>query len=201
MKLPPTKNIISAMKTILAMLLAVLTFAAIAKADTILIYGGSHTDHINGGAGKTVTSFLIFDLNTLQFAEVEYGNSGGKFTALFGPTAMVSDPIDIPKGKTETCLAFGATTTTSPFLFKVGTYIGTNSTVSIGGAMTGPYAKVLTYTYRALAGDGMNADDDVTTSSGVYQLNTTLTEKSNNAADNLTGGTNVVNTYLTTKGF
>ena len=190
------------MKTFFAILLAAITFTAGARADRILIYKGSQTSRTNGGKGRTDSSYVLFDLDTLEYDYVLYGGVGaGKFHSLLGPVAIIDSPIGIPSGKTQTYFAYSTTTTTTPFTLLLGAFWGTNSSVAIGGGTTMEAPKKLTQSYRGIGGDGTEPDDTVTTITGMYDIDLTFTVESNTVPDNLTEATDIVLNALTLKGY
>ena len=190
------------MKTITAMLLAVITFANLASADRILIYHGSQSNSTNSGHPQMDASYLILDLTTFQYVYILYGGSGGgKFSSLFGPFSFVNSPIGVPGGKTKSCFVFGSTTSTSPYTFTLGTFSGINSPLVLNTGLTADYPKILIYSYRGVAGDGTEPDDSITTIMGTYNFNSKFTMQSNDTNDTLTQATNIVTTYLTVKGY
>jgi hypothetical protein len=190
------------MKVFFSVLLALLTFANLAKADRIVVYEGSQDGTTNNALTGIVNYFWLFDLDTLQFNDVTYSGAGSNKTYSVGTAApFIYEPITSAPNLTRTYFEYGSSNMSATFSLGFEYFVGDDSFENLGGTFTGDIPTRLTFKSYSIAGNGTTGGDTASLETGVYTINLDVTRESNASNDDLTAATTIITAALTKAGY
>lgn len=199
------------MKTLMAVLIAVLSLVDISQADRILIYKGSITEKTVGTlasshytASKVTTAYYFFDVDNSEYNYITYSDIKGVktfHTYSYGGTAFINSPFSVSSHSSSSTFVISTSNTSSPYAISTETFAGANVLKNFGGSFDGEFPGMLHFTEFAVSGDGSLANDIQTKGSGTFTIDLPLTQGSNASNYGLAGSVDGVATALSNAGY